>query len=57
MTVQLPKPVGVFTDGVVEVWGKRVLRVPGQTALLSFYSSSDQTAKLGSEVDELFNSA
>jgi hypothetical protein len=56
MTVQLSKPVGVFTDGVVEVWGKVRLRVPGQT---SFYpsSESDQTAKLASDVGELWNSA
>lgn len=59
MTVQLSKPVGVFTDGVVEVWGEgRRLRVPGQTSY-SFYpsSESDQTAKLASDVGELWNSA
>jgi hypothetical protein len=56
MTVQLPKPVGVFTDGVVEVWGEGTLRVPGETSY-SFYPSSDQTAKLASEVGELWNSA
>jgi hypothetical protein len=59
MTVQLSKPVGVFTDGVVEVWGEgRQLRVPGQTSY-SFYpsSESDQTAKLASDVGELWNSA
>lgn len=56
LTVQLPEPVGVFTEGVVEVWGQGTLRVPGQTSY-SFYPSSDQTAKLASHVSELWNSA
>jgi hypothetical protein len=56
MTVQLPKPVGVFTDGVVEVWGESTLRIPAQTSF-SFYGSNDEAEQLARAVGELWNSA
>jgi hypothetical protein len=51
ITATLPRPVGIFTEGVVEVWGSS-LRVPG-ISHYQFMSHQDATA-LGKYIASLW---
>jgi hypothetical protein len=58
-TVELPNrpaPVGIFTAGVLEVWGDRTLRVPGKTSL-SFFARDSSTDKVAQLVSALWDEA
>jgi hypothetical protein len=52
ITVRLPRPVGIFSEGVVEVWGSS-LRVPG-ISHYEFISNQDDATALSKYITSLW---